>query len=277
MNTGLGITKKQLVTQIKKLGLGRGQTIMLHASVKSIGNIIGGPKTIINAILEILTQDGTLMMLVAWENSPYNIFNTSFQEDIDKWPEHKRQKCPSFNQKSSKADTKKMGILSECLRTYPGSVRSRHPLGYAAVGKLAQDILKDQQWQYREGLGSPLEKLCNAGGYVLLLGAPTETVTLLHFSENIANIQNKKIIHYKMPIIQNGKRVWKEIEEYDFVNGIVPWPDDYFKSIVDEYIQENNGLQGIVGFADSYLFDANDLNNFAVNWMESHFRYLEDR
>ncbi len=89
--------------------------------------------------------------------------------------------------------------------------------------------MKDQQWQYREGSGSPLEKLCDVGGKVLLLGYPTKKVTLLHFAENLADIPNKKIVRYKMPIIQNGNRVWKNFEEYDFINGIVSWPEDYFK------------------------------------------------
>lgn len=273
----LNVTKRQLVTEIRKLGLSEGQTVMLHASVKSIGHIVGGPQTVLEAILEILTSSGTLMMLVAWEDSPYNIFSASFQDDIDKWPEEKRQKCPTFDPECSRADTKKMGILTEYLRTYPGSIRSRHPLGYAAVGKLAQHVLKDQQWQYREGSGSPLEKLCDAGGKVLLLGAPTETVTLLHFAENIANIPNKKTVRYKMPIIQSGERVWKDFEEYDFINGIAPWPEDYFKSIVDEYIEKGNGVRGTVGMAKCHLFEAKDLNNFGVIWMERHFCCLEDR
>ena len=277
MDAILEVTKRQLVTEIRKLGLSEGQTVMLHASVKSIGHIAGGPQTILEAILEILTSSGTLMMLVAWEDTPYNIFNASFQDDIDKWPEKNRQKCPTFDPEHSRADIKKMGILTEYLRTYPGSLRSPHPLGYTAVGKLAQHVLKDQQWQYREGPGSPLEKLCDVGGKVLLLGAPTETVTLIHFAEYIADIPNKKTVRYKMPIIQNGERVWKDFEEYDFINGIVPWPEDYFKSIVDEYIEKGNGVQGSVGMAKCHLFEAKDLINFGVNWMERNFRCLEDR
>lgn len=281
MDDVLAVTKSQLVNEIRKLGLSEGQTVMLHASVKSIGHIVGGPQTILDALFEILTSRGTLMMLVGWEDNPYNIFSASFQDDIDKWPEKKRQTfydtCPTFDPEYSRSDIREMGILTEYLRTYPGSIRSRHPLGYAAVGKLAQYVLKDQQWQYREGSGSPLEKLCDVGGKVLLLGSPTGKVTLLHFAENLADIPNKKTVRYKMPIIQNGDRVWKDFEEYDFINGIVPWPEDYFKSIVDEYIEKGNGVQGTVGMAECHLFDAKDLNNFGINWMERNFRCLEDR
>ncbi|MCP4347664.1 MAG: aminoglycoside 3-N-acetyltransferase [Desulfobacterales bacterium] len=275
MDDVLAVTKSQLVLEIKKLGLSEGQTVMLHASAKNIGHIAGGPQTILDAVFEVLTPRGTLMMLVGWEDNPYNIFGASFQDDIDKWPESKRRKfydtCPAFDPENSRSDTRTMGILTEYLRTNPGSIRSRHPLGYAAVGELAQYVLKDQQWQYREGSGSPLEKLCDVGGKVLLLGAPTSTVTLIHSAENHANIPNKRMVHYKMPILQDGDKVWKDFEEYDFINGIVPWPEDYFKSIVDEYIEKGNGVQGNVGMAECHLFDAKDLNNFGINWMECNF------
>ncbi|MCP4158927.1 MAG: aminoglycoside 3-N-acetyltransferase [Deltaproteobacteria bacterium] len=274
MNNILKITKNQLVNELIELGLSEGQTVMLHASVKRIGNIEGGPQTIIEALLEVLTSSGTLMMLVGWEDNPYNISGASFQDNIDNLPEKKRRafyNSTSFDPEYSRSDKKVMGILPEYLRTYPGSIRSRHPLGYAAVGKMAQSVLKDQQWQYREGSGSPLEKLCEVGGKVLLLGSPTGNVTLLHFAENLADIPNKKIVHYKMPIIQNGNRIWKDFEEYDFINGIVPWSEDYFKNIVDEYIEKGNGVQGSVGMAECHLFNAKNLNKFGINWMERNF------
>ena len=61
MDDVLAVTKSQLINEIKKLGLSEGQTVMLHASVKSIGHIVGGPQTILEALFEILTSRGTLM------------------------------------------------------------------------------------------------------------------------------------------------------------------------------------------------------------------------
>lgn len=276
MDAVLTVTKRQLVNDMRTLGLSEGQTIMLHASVKSVGHVEGGPQTILEALFEVLTPRGTVLMLVGWDDNPYTLFNASFQDNVDKWPDKKRREfydtCPAFDPGCSRSDTREMGILTEYLRTYPGSIRSRHPLGYAAVGKRAQHILQDQQWQYREGTGSPLEKLCEAKGKVLLLGAPTGKVTLLHFAENLADVPDKKTVQYKMPVILDGERVWKDFEEYDFINGIVPWPEDYFKTIVDNYIEKGNGVQGRVGAAKCHLFDARDLNGFGVNWMERNFR-----
>jgi aminoglycoside 3-N-acetyltransferase len=57
------ITKSHLEADLHSLGLRPNQTILLHASIKSIGWIVGGPDTIIRAILDILAPNGTLMML----------------------------------------------------------------------------------------------------------------------------------------------------------------------------------------------------------------------
>ncbi len=279
MDNVTAVTKTRLVNDIRQLGLSEGQTVMLHASVKQIGHIAGGPKTILDALLEVLTPDGTVMMLVGWADHPYHILGASFGDNIDEWPEEKRrafyEDCPGFDPECSRADAREMGILTECLRTYPGSVRSRHPLGYAAVGRLARHVVKDQQWQYREGAGSPLEKLCESNGKVLLLGSPIEKVTLIHLAENLADIPDKKTVRYQMPVMQNGDKIWKEFEEYDFINGIVPWPEDYFKCIAEDYIKAGNGDQGTVGMATCHVFDAADLNRFSVGWMEAHFRCEE--
>ncbi len=260
------VTKSKLISEIRDLGVSEGQAVMLHASVKNIGWIVGGPQIILEALLNILTPTGTLMMLVSWEDNPY---------DLDRWTEERRQaylkECPAFDPMSSRADTREMGILTECLRSWPNSIRSCHPFGYSAVGELASYLIKHQQFQYREGAGSPLEKLCEVDGKVLLLGSPTAKVTLLHYAESIAQVPNKKIDRYKMPILQNGKRTWVEFEEYDTTHGIVPWSGDYFQTIVDEYIDKGHGVHGSVGMAQCYLFDAKELNNYSVDWMERNF------
>lgn len=46
---------------------------MLHASVKNVGWVVGGPDVVLDAILEVLTASGTLMMLASWEDNPYTL------------------------------------------------------------------------------------------------------------------------------------------------------------------------------------------------------------
>ena len=96
-------------------------------------------------------------------------------------------------------------------------------------------------------------------------------VTLLHHAEHLADVPNKKVDRYRMPVLRDGRRVWMDFEEYDTTRGIVDWPDNYFQTIVEEYLAAGNGRTGKVGAADSYLLDAVSLTAFGTRWMEEHF------
>ena len=260
------ITRTHLIQDLRSLGLREGQTVMLHVSVKAIGWIVGGPGIVLESILEILTPTGTLMMLASWEDNPY---------DLSRWPEERRDHylsdCPPFDPKTSRADHRSMSILAEYLRTWPGACRSRHPFSYVAVGQNADWITRNEPWQYRNGPGSPLAKLCEVDGTVLLLGAALSNVTLLHHAEHLADVPNKKVDHYRMPVLVDGQSVWMDFEEYDTTLGIVDWPDDYFATIATEYLATGHGHTGKVGSADAYLFEAAPLSTFGARWMEEHF------
>lgn len=62
-----------------------------------------------------------------------------------------------------------------------------------------------------------------------------------------------------------------DFEEYDTSLGIVDWPDNYFETIIKEYLSIGNGRIGSVGDAESYLFEAKSLVTYGVRWMEEHF------
>lgn len=106
------VTEDQLEHDLRALGVREGQVVMLHASVKAVGWVIGGPCRVLRALLEILTPQGTLMMLANWEDNPY---------DLERWPEAKRQayltSYPSFDPATSRADHRELGFLTEYLRT----------------------------------------------------------------------------------------------------------------------------------------------------------------
>ena len=260
------VTRSQLVRDLRNLGLAEGQTLMLHASVKAIGWVVGGPDVVLQALLDVLTPAGTLMMLASWEDNPY---------DLARWPEQRRQayleECPPFDPAASRADHRNMSILAEYLRTWPGACRSRHPFSFVALGEKAEWITRDHPWQYNDGPGSPLAKLCEADGLVLLLGELLGNVTLTEHAHHFANVPDKRIDRYQMPVLQDGKRVWMEFENYDTTLGIVDWPGDYGEAIVRDYLAAGNGHTGKVGAARSYLFEAPPLVKFAVQWMEEHF------
>lgn len=260
------ITKSRIIRDLTTLGVTPGQVVMLHASVKAVGWVVGGPDIILQALLDVLTPAGTLMMYVSWADGTY---------EMDSWPEDQQkaylEECPAFDPATSRAVTK-WSILTEHLRNWPGACRSGNPdASVAALGAKADWITKDHPLQYGYGPGSPFEKLVQSEGKVLLLGAPLNSVTLLHYSENIALIPNKKIVRYRVPLQRGDARLWAWIEEYDTGHGIVDWPEnDYFTPIVRAYLDSGKGRTGKVGAATTYLLDASSLHEFAVGWMEKN-------
>ncbi|MDH5793146.1 MAG: aminoglycoside 3-N-acetyltransferase [Candidatus Bathyarchaeota archaeon] len=263
------VTRSKLVTDLGKLGVSIGNTIMLHASVKAIGWIVGGPDIVIQALLDVLGHQGTLMMYVGWEDSPY---------DLARRPENLQraylEECPPFDPARSRA-YRKWSILTEYLRTWPGAYRSSNPEGSCvAVGAKAQWITENHPLQYGYGPGSPLAKLCEAKGTVLLLGAPFGSITLLHFAEHMANVPNKRIVQYRMPILRDGQRVWVDVEEFDTCGGVLPNAEENFQIIPREYLASGKGHSGKVGMAQSHLFDAADLTRFAIQWLERKYGTL---
>ncbi|MDO1446900.1 aminoglycoside 3-N-acetyltransferase [Rhodocytophaga aerolata] len=261
------VTKSQLKAYFSKLGITPGQTVMLHISVKSIGWLVGGPEIIIRALLELLDQEGTLMMYIGWEDSPYTMEGWS--------PEMKSaylRECTPYDPETARAVVD-WSILAELFRKWPGARRSMHPDGsFAAVGKHAAFLTKDHSLKYGYGIHSPLAKLIALQGYVALIGAPLTTVTLLHHAEDRAAIPAKKIVRYSMPMLgSNGLTEWVGIEEFDTSEGVVDgYKGDYFLDLMNQYLLENQITPHKVGNATSYLFNATRLNSYAVHWMEQH-------
>lgn len=261
------VMRSQIARELTGLGVAPGQVVMLHASVKAIGWVVGGPDVVIRALLDVLAPSGTLMMYVGWQDAPYR---------LSEWSDERQraylEECPPFDSVTSPA-VRQWSILTEYLRTWPDARRSQHPDGsFAAVGARAEWLTKDHPLQYGYGPGSPLARLCEAGGRVLLLGAPFDTITLLHYAEHLARVPNKRTVRYKMPVLRDGVRVWVDLEEFDTSKGIADWEgEDYFAVIAREFLASGKGRAGKVGDARSYLFDAAELTEFGVSWMERTF------
>jgi len=99
-------------------------------------------------------------------------------------------------------------------------------------------------------------------------------VTLLHHAEHLAEVPNKGIVRYWAPILHNGEKAWIQIEEFNTGGeGCLPWhgATDLFEAIVRDYLRSGQGVVGLVGAAQSHLFDAAGLTEFAVGWIEERF------
>jgi len=261
------VTRERLVADLREFGLQAGDTVMLHASVAHIGWIVGGADQVLHAILDVLGEAGTLMMYIGWDGSPYDV--TFGASEV---PEVLQQAWPAFEPETAKA-VPGWGILGEYLRTWPGAVRSNHPdSSFVAVGRFADTLVNDHPLQYGMGERSPLDLLCRNDGKVLLLGAPLSSTTLLHHAEHVADVPGKAVIHYWAPLLQAGRKEWVRIEEFS-TEECLPWhgAGDMFDAIIEDYLQSGQGIVGPIAAARSYLFDASDLDRFAVLWIEERF------
>jgi aminoglycoside 3-N-acetyltransferase len=166
------------------------------------------------------------------------------------------------------------GILHETLRNWPGAIRSDHPdAGVVAIGPLAQWITTGHSFHYGYGPQSPFAKIVEAQGRVVLIGAPLDTITLLHHAEHIADLPGKRIHKYRRKMPGHNGPVWIEFEEFDTREPVCPYlPEDCFEQIARAALGSGCGTQGRVGAATAYVFEAPLLVRFAVDWLERFAR-----
>lgn len=259
-------TAADLGEHLERLGVGPGMTLMLHASLRSMGWVVGGADQVLQALLDRLGPKGTLMMYAGWEDNPYH---------LEQWDADRRNAylvgCPPFEPKRSRA-RRDHGVLAESLRTWPGACRSDHPeASMVAVGAQARQLTRHHPHDFPFGPGSPLDRLVHAEGHVLLLGSHLAHVTLLHLAENLARLPHKRQARYTMPVLRHGQPVWETFVDFDTSQGIVDRPgEDYFETITRAYLETGAARSGLIGCARSHLLDARGLLNFAVHWMEFH-------
>ena len=56
------VLKQDILDALKKVGVKKDQTIMVHTSLSSLGFVCGGAQIVIEALLETVGADGTIMM-----------------------------------------------------------------------------------------------------------------------------------------------------------------------------------------------------------------------
>ena len=238
--------------------------LIVHSSYKSIGHVIGGPVAVILALEDVLTSTGTLVM-PAFTESLCDPSTEENQYPQEYW-EEVRATLPVYSADITPVD-RSIGILSEIFRKQAGSLRSAHPhLSFAARGMNASFIIDNHSFHYALGENSPLARLYQLNGYVLLLGAPFNSNTSLHLAEYRVLETLKKPLRWSVCSMVNDERTW--IHYDDIENNCEDFPN-----ILNDYIK-SGGLygNGKVGLAESYLIPQRPLVEFGVQWMNEHCR-----
>ena len=210
------------------------------------------------ALLEALGTEGTLMAYAGWNENPWQ---------LDSWPEAWQQayleELPPFDPIVMQAD-REVGRIPERIRTWLGARRSSHPeASMVAIGARAEWIVDPQPWDFPYGPGSPLARLAESGGQVLMLGAPLDTITLLHHAEHRVESPSKRLVERQMPVLEDGRSVWRTYKDIDTsARGAFPYEDvlgpgiDPFTVIGKEALHAEVGRSGRVGNAESHMFEA---------------------
>jgi aminoglycoside 3-N-acetyltransferase len=174
-------TRSSLAAQLSALGIRSGSVLLVHASMKSLGWVCGGPLAVLEAIRDALGPDGTLVVPT---HTPDNSDPARWQHPPvpESWWPVIREEMPAFDPALTPSHW--MGALAELVRTWPGARRSDHPhTSFAALGPAAASIVGDHRLDQMLGEESPLGRLYERDGDVLLLGVGHDSNTSLHLAE----------------------------------------------------------------------------------------------
>jgi aminoglycoside 3-N-acetyltransferase len=260
------LSRAALAADLAALGIAPGDCLMVHAALSGVGRLLDGPDSVIAALRDAVGAEGTVLAYADWE-ARYEELADAQGRVPAAWREH----VPPFDPSRSRA-IRDNGVLPEFLRTTPGALRSGNPgASVVALGARAHWFTDAHPLDYGYGEGSPFAKLVAAGGKVLMLGAPLDTMTLLHHAEHLARIAGKRVRRVEVPLAAPGGTQWRMIEEFDTGDPIVEGlAEDYFATIVGAFLANGQGRQGLVGNAPSVLVDAAKITRFAVAWLEAH-------
>jgi aminoglycoside 3-N-acetyltransferase len=146
----------------------------------------------------------------------------------------------------------------------------------AAVGHLAGEITASHPHDDAYGAGTPYARLVELGGQVVMLGAPLDTVTLVHHAEAVAEVPDKRRVVYRYPVFEGGERVWRTFSDIDTSEGALPYErvvgeEDYLGYIARSALTAGCGRSRPVGGATVFVFEARPLVEYAVAWIEHNF------
>ena len=245
---------------------------MVHCRMSALGRVVGGAETVVRALLDALGPEGTLIAYTGWQDEP--------PDDLDALDDEKGriylEEHPAYDPRVA-LSRRDHGRVPEALRTWPGARHSGHPeAGVAAVGPLAETLTAEHPYDDAYGAGTPYARLVELGGQVAVLGAPLETVTLVHHAEAMAKVPGKRRVSYGMPVSVGGERLWRTFSDIDTADGTLPYgrvlgEEDYIEHIAHFALTAGVGRSGPVGEGTAYLFDARGLVEHAVGWIERNF------
>lgn len=229
------VTRTDIGLGLKQGGIKSGDTVLVHSSLRSFGFVEGGADTVIQAFLDVLGEEGTLVLPEL----------TGKYTDSPACP-------PVFDVLESACWT---GRIPETGRKNPKARRSLHPThSVSAIGGRRDELVSGHE-NGRSPCDemSPYYKNCNWKGYILLIGVDQESNTTIHCCEEIAGVP----YHLQKEITE------VEITGYDKEKLIVRnYLHDWYKPAtdfmhLDPFLEEKGIMRKIkIGASNIRLIDA---------------------
>jgi aminoglycoside 3-N-acetyltransferase IV len=213
-------SRAELADQLRDLGVEPGGVLLVHTSFRATGPVEGGPLGLIGALGDALGPKGTLVM-PSWPGSDDEPFDPGT--------------APA---------SPDLGVVADLFWRLPGVLRSAHCFAFAAAGPEAARIISDPLPIPPHAAESPVGRVHELSGQVLLLGVGHDADTTLHLAELLARVP------YRVPkhctVLQDGRPVRFDYGENDHCCARFALADEWLRT---------RGLQaeGRVGHAHARL------------------------
>jgi len=225
-------SRNEVAGQLRSLGVRAGGVLLVHTSFRAVRPIENGPLGLIGGLRDALGPDGTLV-IPSWtgdDETPFDPATTPAAEDL--------------------------GVTADLFWRQPGVVRSDHLQAFAAIGPRAEAIVKTPLPLPPHLPDSPVGRVHDLDGQVLLLGVGHEADTSLHLAELIAGVP------YGIPrhcmVLERGRRVRIDYVENDHCSMRFALADDWLRA-------RRMQAEGPVGYGVARLARAQDIVGLAVD------------
>lgn len=220
------IAPARLARQLRALGVREGGVLLVHLSYRAIRPVEGGPAGVIEALRDAVGSAGTLV-LPSWGDDDENPFDPA-----------------------TTAASPDLGVTADIFWRLPGVRRSEHPFAFAAAGPRAAAITADPLPVPPHRLESPVGRVFELDGQILLLGVGHDANTTIHLAEVLTAVP------YGVPkhctVLREGGPVRVDYRENDHCCQRFALADQWLRA---ERLQR----EGMVGPAEARLIGSRDL------------------